>query len=406
MKTNRTSRSSRVPNNLPPRPHPFVNREEEIRQAISALLQDKASVVALIGMAGIGKTSLALEITYRLLDKGQFAGGMIWLPVRDLPSFDDLTGKVGTILGISDSEVYSRLDSQRCLVILDGLDELNPHYAPEVERFLETLPAPSKALVTSRKESALPPQTTVIQLGPFSEQAAIEFFSSLAIHHGIQTSEEDCEKIAGIVRTLDYHPLALAIAASMAQRRSFDELLFGLQESIANLSEREGQIEDALKYWSQMLETLKQTGTYSDTLRAKVDYNLGRLLAQQGRWYDGLSLLEESLAIRRLGNDLNAHAATIYQIARVHHLIGNLDTARIHYRDALRLYEHTGNAQGVAACKTGLGRLMIQTGFVDDALRELEPAKQIYRQLGDDRRIAEVDEVLQVANHIKERQPA
>jgi len=135
-------------------------------------------------------------------------------------------------------------------------------------------------------------------------------------------------------------------------------------------------------------------------------FELGLLYSKQDRWYDALRLLEESLAIRRQNDNLRTRADTIYQIARVHHLMGNLDKARIHYRDALRLYQHTENPQGVAACETGLGRLMIQMGFVDDAVRELDSAKRIYRQLGDNRRIAEVEEVLQVANHIKERQPA
>jgi tetratricopeptide (TPR) repeat protein len=134
-------------------------------------------------------------------------------------------------------------------------------------------------------------------------------------------------------------------------------------------------------------------------------FELGLIYFDQGRWYDALHLFEESLASRRQNDDLNARADAIYQIARVHHLLGNLDKARIYYRDALRLYQHTRNAYGIAACETGLGRLMIQMGFVDDALRELDSAREIYRQLRDERRMAQVEEVLQVANRIKERQP-
>ena len=101
---------------------------------------------------------------------------------------------------------------------------------------------------------------------------------------------------------------------------------------------------------------------------------------------------------------MDVRADTIYQIARIHHLLGNLDKARTHYRDALRLYEHTQNRSGIATCKTGLGRLMIQMGFLDDAIRELESAKQTYLQLGSDQRTAEIEEVLQIANHVKEKQ--
>jgi len=48
---------------------------------------------------------------------------------------------------------------------------------------------------------------------------------------------------------------------------------------------------------------------------------------------------------------------------------------------------------------------MIQMGFLDDAIRELESAKRTYGQMGEERRAAEVEEVLQMANHVKERQP-
>ncbi|MBI4672835.1 MAG: tetratricopeptide repeat protein [Chloroflexi bacterium] len=126
----------------------------------------------------------------------------------------------------------------------------------------------------------------------------------------------------------------------------------------------------------------------------------------EGRWHDALRLFEQSLAVRRQGDDLNARADTIYQIARTHHLLGNLDKARIHYRDAMRLYQRIKNTQGIAASKTALGRLMIQLGFVDDALRELEAANEIYHQMSDERRIAEVKQVLEVAHHIKEGLPA
>ncbi len=125
---------------------------------------------------------------------------------------------------------------------------------------------------------------------------------------------------------------------------------------------------------------------------------------EQDRWYDALYLFEESLAIYRQGNDLDVRADIIYHIARIHHLLGNFDKARTHYRDALRLYEHTRNQSGIAVCKTGLGRLMIQMGFLDDAIRELESAKQTYLQLGADQRIVEIEEVLQIANHVKEKQ--
>ncbi len=138
--------------------------------------------------------------------------------------------------------------------------------------------------------------------------------------------------------------------------------------------------------------------------RATSAYYTGTRLAEQGHWYEGLALLEESLSIRRRLDNLDARADAIYQIARIHHLIGNLDKARTCYRDAMRLYARTENQTGIAACKTGLGHLMTQTGFANDAITELESARRIYRRLGNNQEVSKVNEALQIATRVKERQ--
>lgn len=152
-------------------------------------------------------------------------------------------------------------------------------------------------------------------------------------------------------------------------------------------------------------KTIVLNAQVDDEGRAASAYFTGVRLVEQDHWYDGLALLEESLHIRRRLNDLNARADTIYQIAHTHHLMGNLDKARTHYRDALRLYEHTGNQRGVAACESALGHLMTQTGFIDEAICDLKFARQIYRKLGDEQKVSTVNEVLQLATRVKERQP-
>lgn len=99
--------ASPIPNNLPARPCLFVNREEEIHHAINVLLNNKSQVVALIGIAGIGKTALALEIAYRLLGMGEFTGGIVWLPARSLQPSDDLAGELGYVFEIPSTKVVS-----------------------------------------------------------------------------------------------------------------------------------------------------------------------------------------------------------------------------------------------------------------------------------------------------------
>lgn len=156
----------------------------------------------------------------------------------------------------------------------------------------------------------------------------------------------------------------------------------------------------------EIIDAVNSIAEHNSTpeVRAYSAYDAGILLVQLGLWYDGLHLLEESLAIRRDGNDLNAHADTLYQIARTHHLMGNFDTSRTYYRDALRLYQRTDNQRGIAACKSSLGHLMTQIGLVDDAIVELQSAQRIYRKLGDEKQIGIVEEILQLAKRVREKQ--
>ena len=665
MKSSPKRSASQIPNNLPPRPSPFVNRETEIQQAINALLDSQVSVAALVGIAGIGKTTLALEIAHRLLSRGDFTGGIIWLPARNLRSSDDIIGIVETTLGVSRAEIRAWLNSHQCLVVLDGLDEIDKQHESTVERFLIEL-LPSKVLVTSRKHLEVLSPTVVVEVGALDEKASVELFSLLWGQQR-ELSSAERQTAAEIARALGNHPLAITIAAGLVRgdyaetrnlalqasdilgelenkqeraallhtlassaqaqgdysgaellyqqsleveeqlgdlqgksatlnnlaqiyftrgdldralalyfesleikerlgdlqgksatlnnlaqiyftrgdldralalyfesleikerlgdlqgksatlnnlaqvyfargdldgalrlyqeslalterlgdirgksaalnnlaqvyfaRGDLDGALRLYQESLAlterlgdirgkaavlhnlaqiystrgdlagalhlyqeslALTERlgdirgkaavlhnlaqihfaRGDLDGALRLYQESLVLLEQIGLPQELERVKnaralVLNELGKQYVEQGRWYDALHLFEENLAIYRQGNDLDARADTIYQIARVHHLLGNLDKARTHYRDALRLYEHTQNQSGIATCKTGLGRLMIQMGFLEDAIRELEAAKQICQQMGANQRMAEIEEVLQIANHVKEKQ--
>ncbi len=207
-------------------------------------------------------------------------------------------------------------------------------------------------------------------------------------------------------KAVDACEQSLAIARDIGDRRS-EGLTYN---NLARIHLRQGDLDRALAFSQESLALLRASGAAefgtAQNTYARVAYELGKEYIAQGRWYAAVDLLEQSLAVYRQGDDLNARAGVIYQLARVHALLGNVEKARVHYRDALRLYEHTQNEAGRAACKTGLGRLMIHLGFIDEAISELEEARQIYRDLGDEEQIAIVEDMLRVASGIKEKEIA
>lgn len=174
--------------------------------------------------------------------------------------------------------------------------------------------------------------------------------------------------------------------------------------NLGNTNAALGETRKAIEYYERSLAVARKIGDLGDT--SNHFFSVGLIFIDQGRWYDALHLFEECLEIRRKGDDLNVRADALYQIAHVHHLLRNLEKARTYYWDAKRLYEKTNNPKGIASCNLSLGRLMIQMGFVDDAVQELTVAGEIYHRLDDQSRIDTTDEMMRLAKGIKEKQLA
>lgn len=135
--------------------------------------------------------------------------------------------------------------------------------------------------------------------------------------------------------------------------------------------------------------------------RALIAYQLGLEHVKKGRWYEGLDSFTESLNQLRQGNNLNAQANTIYQIALTHLMLKNLDKARTHLYDALRLYQFTNNEPGMASCNLGLGRLLFSLEYFDQALDHLSRAQHTFESLKDEQALTEVDRLMDLINKIK-----
>ncbi len=138
---------------------------------------------------------------------------------------------------------------------------------------------------------------------------------------------------------------------------------------------------------------------------ADSQYQLGVALTQDGQWYNGLAALEASHATYREAHSRLGRADALQQMGRTHYLMSNFDKAGIYFRDALRIYKAEASLPGQAACHAGLGRLMLRLNFIDDAIAELRQACHLYTQLNDDARLSEVQQVYDLAQKVKAKQP-
>lgn len=111
----------------------FCGREAELAQLDRWIVGEGCRVVALLGMGGVGKTSLAAKLAQRV--QGQF-NSMIWRSLRQAPLLTELLSDLIDVLsGQEASTLADELDTQisqfleyfrasRCLLVLDNLESL------------------------------------------------------------------------------------------------------------------------------------------------------------------------------------------------------------------------------------------------------------------------------------------
>jgi LuxR family glucitol operon transcriptional activator len=155
-----------VHHNLPPRYGEFIGREVELARILEWLETSRWPLASIEGMGGIGKTSLALEAAHRCLPGKQLAiakpfEAVVWISARDYSDFnlrlDHLLDTIARVLNYPHlaqlppeqkiGAVDKLLRSYRSLIVADNLETVTDL---ALVKFLEQIPEPSLALVTTR----------------------------------------------------------------------------------------------------------------------------------------------------------------------------------------------------------------------------------------------------------------
>jgi tetratricopeptide (TPR) repeat protein len=211
-------------NNLPPPVRPFVDREEEIARVTRLLLDPDVPIVNIVGLAGIGKTALALEVAHRLLEQGQFPDGVCWVYCRDRDqALADILQTVQRIFDLrpretSHNTVRQYLATHTALLVLNEYDAITDDF--EVLGFLGSLAGPSKALLTSRLRAARLARTAELQLDGLALEDGVHLFQQTAESYGTSLPHDDEASIAELVQLLSGHPWAIRLAAAQTERGS------------------------------------------------------------------------------------------------------------------------------------------------------------------------------------------
>ncbi|MDJ0923452.1 MAG: BTAD domain-containing putative transcriptional regulator [Acidimicrobiia bacterium] len=241
----KTPDAPRRAHNLPARVSRFVGRDQEI-STIGKLL-GRSRLVTLMGVGGVGKTSLALEVAGRHVD--EFRDG-VWLV--DLATVTDATGVLvaaAEALRVRTrssehilADIQLRMANTEVLVILDNCEHVIAAAADLAADLLAKCPG-VKILATSRELLSVPGEITFgvspMTLGDdhVAGDAVALFTDRLeAFLPGTGLGDEEQQTVYRICRAVDGLPLAIELAAARTRALSLDEVERRLSDRFALLA--------------------------------------------------------------------------------------------------------------------------------------------------------------------------
>lgn len=258
--------------NLPQRLSSFVGREMQITELAGRLAEHR--LVTLVGVGGIGKTSLALRVAGELLDS--FPDG-IWLV--DLAPLGDLSligGTAAGVLGVSlgprqepFDAVTNHLRDRMALIVLDNCEHLVEGAAEFAHSVLQIAPDVS-ILATSREPLGLSGEA-LLRVPPLSlpegadptESEAVTLFVDRArlLDPEFAIDGSNAGHVGAICRQLDGIPLAIELAAARMSTMALDRIADSIDDRYelltkgARTAPRRHQTLRALVDWSHDLLT-------------------------------------------------------------------------------------------------------------------------------------------------------
>ncbi|MFJ5035765.1 AfsR/SARP family transcriptional regulator [Streptomyces sp. NPDC088560] len=358
------------PSQLPPTVPFFVGREEQLRELDDTYAKSgRPACIVVSGMAGVGKTTLAVRWAGALAQ--DFPDGYLFVDLRGFNATAALAPAVAAqtileALGFEPGDVpaepiarlalyRSLLADQRLLLILD-----NARDSDQVEPLL---PGTSKSLVivTSRKQ--LPSivarhGTHPISVTPLNQREAEEFLTKRV---GTDRVSSDWPSAQRIVQLCDGLPLALSIASarvSLNQNFTLHDIANGLAEegdSLDAFNEVDGGI-DLRSVFSWSYRDLPDTAAH-----------LFRVLSL----HPGPDITP-SAAAALAGLPVRQTRSLLTVLARVHLLI-EAEPGRFHFHNLVRAYARELAVETIPAGELDLA----QTRFFSFLLNAAHQASKI-----------------------------
>ncbi|MEP7063779.1 MAG: tetratricopeptide repeat protein [Betaproteobacteria bacterium] len=228
-----------TPNNLPQQLTTFLGRDRELQEI--AKLLPTSRLLTLLGMGGLGKTRLSLQIAADALDA--FADGVWFIDLAPLQDPTLVPSAVAQELGVQEEPgraltqtLCAHLKARKLLLILDNCEHLVHPCAALANALLQAAPdlriiATSREVLRVRGEQTysvlpLPVPDRNAGVDALAKSAAVQLFVDRARLHkpSFELTEREAPAVAELCARLEGIPLALELAAARMRALSVTEI--------------------------------------------------------------------------------------------------------------------------------------------------------------------------------------
>jgi predicted ATPase/class 3 adenylate cyclase len=255
-----------APNNLPLQLTSFIGRDGELAEV--ARLLEESRLLTLLGLGGIGKSRLSLELARQVA--GEFEDGVWLVELATLRDSQLVPQAVASALGVKEAAgrpvgeaLVQHVRDRQTLLILDNCEHLL-HGCAELTRQLLQAGPQCKVLATSREPLRLAGETTY-PVPALPEAEAVRLFVDRAAKAkpGFHVNG-DAHALSTVCRRLDGIPLAIELAAARVRTLSVSTIASRLDDRFKLLTRGDQtalprqQTLRALIDWSYELLTVEE----------------------------------------------------------------------------------------------------------------------------------------------------
>ena len=230
---------SEIPNNLPHQPTSFIGRERELSE-VKAMLRS-AKLLTLLGMGGLGKTRLSLQVAAEVIH--EFPDGVWFLDLAPIRDAALVVSEAAQAMGVREDPdrpllqtLCAHLKTRRALLVFDNCEHVIQVSADLATAILKV--APHVRILASSREPLRTPGEQGYPVLPLpvpvhgdgvdtlARSTAVRLFVERARLHkpAFTLNDREAPVVAELVARLEGIPLALELAAARMRSLSVTEI--------------------------------------------------------------------------------------------------------------------------------------------------------------------------------------